>query len=125
MKILNKKVIRYVIAGVLTTLISILSYNIFRNVNINYEVSTILSWIVAVIFAYYINSRFVFQNRNNSFKDFFKFVLCRLLSLGIDLLCMYILVDIISINDRIAKVLVQGIVFVLNYLFSKLIVFKK
>lgn len=125
MKKLNKEVIRYIIAGVLTTGISILTYNIFRNISIGYEASTILSWIVAVIFAYFINNKYVFQNNNSNLKDFFKFVSCRLLSLGIDLLSMYILVDIISVNDRIAKIFVQGIVFILNYLFSKLLVFKK
>lgn len=125
MKKLNKEVIRYIIAGILTTLISILSYNICRNININYETSTVLSWIIAVLFAYFINSLFVFQNKKNNLQEFFKFVFCRLLSLAIEFVCMILMVEILKINDRMAKIVVQGIVFILNYVFSKLIVFKK
>lgn len=125
MKKINNEIIRYIIAGILTTLISILSYNICRNININYEISTIISWIIAVTFAYFINNLFVFQNKKNNLLDFFKFIFCRLLSLGIEFICMILMVEVLKIDDRIAKIIVQGIVFVLNYIFSKLLIFKK
>lgn len=120
-----EEVIRYIIAGVLTTIISIISYNLFRNINIDYKISTILSWILAVIFAYFINKIFVFKKKNNDIKEFINFVFARIISLIIEFISMLIMVDLISINDRLSKLMVQIIVLVLNYIFSKFFVFKK
>lgn len=120
-----EELIKYVIAGVLTTVISIVSYNIFRNIGIYYQICNVLSWICAVIFAYFVNKYYVFKSESKSLKEFISFISCRLLSLGIDMISMFILVDLISINDRISKLIVQVIVLVLNYVFSKLFVFKK
>lgn len=120
-----EEVIRYIIAGILTTIISIISYNLFRNINIDYKISTILSWILAVIFAYFINKIFVFKKKNNDIKEFINFVFARIISLIIEFISMLIMVDLISINDRLSKLMVQIIVLVLNYIFSKFFVFKK
>lgn len=127
MQLLKKyeEVIRYVIAGVLTTIVSLLSYNVFRNINVNYQICTILSWILAVLFAYVVNKFYVFKKEKNSGKEFVNFILARLFSLGIEFVFMIIMVDWIHINDRISKLIVQFIVLVLNYIFSKLYVFKK
>lgn len=127
MNLVNKynEIIKYVIAGILTTIISIVSYNLFRNININYKICTILSWILSVIFAYFVNKIYVFNKRENSLKEFINFVLARLLSLGIEFIFMIFMVDLIKVNDRIAKIFVQFIVLVLNYIFSKFLVFKK
>lgn len=119
------EIIRYIIAGILTTIVSIASYNLLRNINIDYKICTILSWILAVIFAYFINKLFVFKSQKNNIKEFINFILARLLSLFIEFIFMIIMVDLISINDRIAKLIVQFIVLVLNYVFSKFFVFKK
>ena len=119
------EIIRYIIAGILTTIVSIASYNLLRNINIDYKICTILSWILAVIFAYFINKLFVFKSKKNNIKEFINFILARLLSLFIEFIFMMIMVDLISINDRIAKLIVQFIVLVLNYVFSKFFVFKK
>lgn len=119
------EIIRYIIAGILTTIVSIASYNLLRNINIDYKICTILSWILAVIFAYFINKLFVFKSKKNNIKEFINFILARLLSLFIEFIFMIIMVDLISINDRIAKLIVQFIVLVLNYVFSKFFVFKK
>lgn len=119
------EIIRYIIAGILTTIVSIVSYNLLRNINIDYKICTILSWILAVIFAYFINKLFVFKSQKNNIKEFINFILARLLSLFIEFIFMMIMVDLININDRIAKLIVQFIVLVLNYIFSKFFVFKK
>ena len=119
------EIIRYIIAGILTTIVSIASYNLLRNINIDYKICTILSWILAVIFAYFINKLFVFKSQKNNIKEFINFILARLLSLFIEFIFMMIMVDFININDRIAKLIVQFIVLVLNYVFSKFFVFKK
>ena len=124
-----KEIINYLIAGVLTTIVSILSYILFKNIcNIHYIISNILSWIIAVISAYIINSKYVFEsNKKNKGKirEFISFVSCRILSLIIETIAMYLMVDIITINDDISKIIAQFIVLVLNYIFSKFLTFKK
>ncbi|MDD3187657.1 MAG: GtrA family protein [Bacilli bacterium] len=120
-----EEIIKYVIAGVCTTIVSLLVYNLLRNINVDYQVSNVISWICAVTFAYFINKYYVFKNKEKSLIEFFNFVKYRILSLGIEIGSMFILVSMLSINDRISKLIVQVIVQVLNYVFSKLFVFKK
>ena len=124
-----KEIINYLIAGVLTTIVSILSYILFKNIfHIHYIISNIASWIIAVSFAYIINSKYVFEsNKKNKgkVKEFISFVSCRILSLIIETIAMYLMVDIITINDDISKIIAQFIVLILNYIFSKFLTFKK
>ena len=122
-----EEIINYLIFGVLTTLVSILSYAFFtRLINFDYVISNILSWILSVTFAFFTNQKYVFKtSSSNKIKDMFKFYLSRLTSLGIELITMYILVTLLSLNDMISKIIVQFIVIVLNYVLSKLFVFKK
>lgn len=122
-----KEIINYLIAGVLTTIVSILSYVLFKNIfHIYYIISNIISWVIAVTFAYIINSKYVFEsNQKNKRKEFISFVSCRILSLIIETIAMYLMVDIITINDDISKIIAQFIVLVLNYIFSKFLTFKK
>ena len=121
-----KETLRYLIVGVLTTIVSIGSYYIFRLFLTNITLCTILSWICAVLFAYVANRLFVFKSKNNNyFKEFTSFVGSRLFSLLAEIVVMLILTSLIGINDKIAKIIVQFIILVLNYLTSKLFVFKK
>lgn len=122
----HQELVDYLIIGVLTTIVSIISYYIFRVFIDNYIVCTIISWIISVIFAYITNRIIVFKSKdNNIIKEFISFIVSRLLSLGIEIISMAFLVDLLSINDRISKIIVQIIVIVLNYIFSKLFVFKR
>ncbi|MDD6878703.1 MAG: GtrA family protein [bacterium] len=121
-----KEVVNYLIVGGLTTLISVSSYALFRQFINNYMISTSLSWIIAVSFAYIANRIFVFESKNKGvLLEIIKFFGCRLFSLGSEIIVMYILVDLLKINDMISKVIVQFVVLMLNYVFSKIIVFKK
>ena len=120
-----KEAVNYLIVGVLTTVVSIVSYNIFRFVISNYLICTILSWVVAVLFAYITNRTFVFHSKEkNIIKEFIEFIFSRLLSLLAEVAIMYVLVDFLTIGDRISKLIVQVIIIILNYVFSKLFVFK-
>ncbi|MCM1371112.1 MAG: GtrA family protein [Clostridium sp.] len=125
-----QEIINYLIIGVLTTLVSIGAYFIFAKViGINYIVSNVISWTISVAFAYITNKVFVFKNEEKDKKkvliQIYQFVKYRLLSLVIDVLLLYLFVELIKMNDMIAKVINQVIVIVLNYVFSKLFVFKK
>ena len=124
-----QEIINYLIAGGLTVLVTVLSYAFFTKIlHIYYIVSNILAWIVAVIFAYVVNRRFVFQSKSSKkarVKEIRNFFIFRLLSLLIDTILMYLLVDIFRINDLISKMIVQIVVIVLNYIFSKFFIFKE
>ncbi len=129
-----EEIINYIIVGVLTTIVSIASYYFFRfliftkDSNFDIQVCTVISWILAVLFAFVTNKRYVFKSKEkgkSEIIEMFKFYGSRLTTLLIEMLSMYILTDLINVNDKLSKILVQFIVLVLNYLFSKLFVFKK
>ncbi len=135
MKNLYKKyeeIINYLIVGVLTTVVSLSTYYLFASTILNpnnpleLQVANILSWICAVAFAYITNRRYVFKsNNNNKLKELTKFISSRIFSLLLDMLIMFITVSLFKMNDKIAKLLVQVVVTIVNYILSKLIVFKK
>ena len=120
----HEEVINYLIVGVLTTIVSIVSYNLFRFIIESYMVCTVISWVLAVLFAYVTNRRYVFHSKDKNIgKEISKFVSSRILTLLIEMFIMFVCVDLLHINDRIAKLLVQVVVTILNYVFSKLFVF--
>jgi len=127
-----EEIIRYLIIGVLTTIVSLLSYyllvfTVFNpNVAIELQITNIISWLLAVTFAYFTNRKYVFKiSKKSSKKEAIKFYLSRVSTLIIDMLLMYIFVTLLSFNDKIIKLVIQVIITILNYIFSKLIVFKK
>ena len=124
---LKNELILYVIFGVLTTLVNIAGYLFFTKVcGINYIISNILAWILSVLFAYITNRIWVFESTNgNIIKEISLFFGGRLFSSIVDTGLMYLFVDILFINDFISKIIIQIIVVILNYLISRLVVFKK
>ena len=125
-----EEIINYILVGGITTVISILSYFLIRTIlksdtSLNVQISTVFSWVVAVTFAYFANRIFVFKSNNSKKIESVKFITSRIMSLLIEMLVMLILTAVLKINDKIAKILVQFIIVVLNYLFSKIFVFKK
>lgn len=124
------EIISYLIVGALTTMVSIIVYWIFTKLfQVNYMISNIISWIMSVSFAYITNKKFVFKSKCDNKKDvlieIYQFFKYRLFSLIIDVLLMYVFVEVFSIDDMISKIIVQVIIIALNYIFSKLFVFKK
>ena len=125
-----KEIVMYLIFGVLTTLVNIISYYIFtRVVPLGEYISNIIAWIISVSFAFVTNKLFVFDSKSKKAKTLLKeltsFITFRLLSLGIDMGSMYVMISLLKFNDMIAKIIANGIVIILNYLFSKLFIFKK
>ena len=128
----NKEIINYLIIGVLTTIVSLVSYYLLTitildplNV-IELQIANIISWILSVLFAYVTNRKYVFASKNKNIKkEISKFVSSRLTTLFIDMLLMALFVSILNFNDKVIKLIVQIIVIVLNYIFSKLFVFKE
>ena len=122
----NEEVWNYLIVGFLTTLVSISSYAFFSIViNIDYVTSTLLSWVFAVTFAYFTNRWFVFKSKEKKIPEFISFSGSRIITLVLDVVLMIIMVSWLLINDFIAKLIVQVVVTVSNYVISKFFVFKK
>lgn len=120
----------YLIFGGFTTIINIVAYFILaRLLMINYQISTIIAWILSVLFAFITNKLFVFESKNNSkkedLKEMISFFSFRILSLGLDMVCMYLMVQLIRMDDLIAKIIANVLVVIANYIFSKLFIFKK
>lgn len=140
-----KELIKYIIFGVLTTLVSLLSFKLFDFLlgEKLYLVSNVLSWICSAAFAFVTNKVWVFGSKSRSVKvllrESLSFAGARLFSLGVEELGLWLLVSAIgmgqmqplqifsvSINgNMIAKVIMQVVVVILNYVFSKFIIFKK
>ncbi len=127
-----EEIINYLIVGGLTTVIGIGTYYLFVNTFLNatnaieLQIANILSWICAVAFAYFTNRIFVFKSKSKKYlKEVTTFVVSRIATLLSDMLIMFLLVTIITTDDLIAKIISQIIVIVLNYIFSKIFVFKK
>lgn len=125
-----KGIIFYGIFGVITTVINIAAYALcYKVLGIANVPSVIIAWTVAVIFAFVTNKLWVFESKSMDKKtviaEFIKFMCARLATGGLDLLIMYIGVDVMHGPDVILKAASNIIVIILNYVFSKLIVFKK
>lgn len=127
----NKEIINYLIVGVLTTVVSLGVYYaavLFLNPEdaFQLQIANILSWIAAVTFAYFTNRKYVFESENtNLLKEAAKFYLSRVSTLLMDMAIMFVGVTILAFNDKIVKLVVQVVVIVANYVFSKLFVFTK
>ena len=128
----HREIINYLIVGGLTTLVSLGTYYACvltfldpRNA-IQLQAANIISWIAAVVFAYFTNRRFVFDSHDpNMIREGAAFFASRIGTLLMDMGTMFLLVTVIGMNDKIAKLIVQVIVTVGNYIFSKYLVFRK
>lgn len=127
-KAVNRETISYVIFGILTTIVNFISYDgLYRLIKSNLTANW-MAWVIAVTFAYLVNKWSVFRSRSNSLMDelakMVKFYGARLLSLGVEQLGLYILVERLGIYRWLGKGALSIIVIILNYIFSKLYIFK-
>ncbi|MDO0469775.1 GtrA family protein [Clostridioides difficile] len=120
--------ILYLFFGALTVLINIITYLFFtRIINFTFLVSNFLAWSIAVLFSYITNKFFVFKSEKTEFffllKEFISFLSCRLFSGFVEILLMYLMIDLLSLNDILVKISTNIIVIILNLIFSKIVVF--
>ena len=127
----NKEIINYLIFGVLTTVVSFVVYFIFAKVfKIDEVISNVISWFFSVLFAFITNKLYVFESKETGkktlLKEIISFYLARLFT-GVvcDLSVFALMVKTFKINDVLSKLVTQVIVIILNYVLSKLIVFRK
>ena len=119
----------YLFFGGCTTLINILTFFICRQLKIGISVSNIIAWTVAVIFAFITNKLFVFDSKNMSKKVVMRetigFFIARVISLGIDMGIIHLMINVMKIHELISKVVSNIVVIIVNYIFSKVFIFKK
>ena len=124
-----KEGLLYLFFGGCTTLINIISFIIFRQFKLSVDVSNVIAWLIAVIFAFITNKLFVFDSKNTDRKTVMKetisFLIARVISLGIDTGLLHLMIDFMKIHEVIAKVISNIVVIIVNYIFSKLFIFKK
>ena len=119
------EVLSYLFFGGCTTLINIITFWVLRLLKIGIYASNVVAWIVSVLFAFITNKLFVFESKGNALKEGISFFIFRLLSLVFDMGIMYLLVDVFNWNDLLSKVLANIFVIIINYVFSKIFIFKK
>ncbi len=127
----HREIIAYLIVGVLTTVVSWIVYALLRlvldmNDPVQVQIAVFMRWFAGVLFAYFTNRKYVFQSRDpKMLLEFLKFVGSRVTTLLSDMFIMWLMVSVLGINDWIATVTSAVVVTVLNYIFSKMLVFRK
>lgn len=125
-----KELILYVFFGGLTTLVNWGSYWVLADVfHVPYLWATAIAQILSILFAYVTNRVWVFESRAKGFTAVFwemvRFFGCRGASFVLDLVCMRVGVGGLHVNDKVMKLLSNVIVIIVNYVFSKVFVFRK
>lgn len=119
--LLRSETFRYLVFGILTVVVNIVAYRILSLWMAPLPANT-LAFFIAVFFAYYTNTHFVFQVSFTK-KNFFQFMAMRIGTIFLDDGGMFLLL-FWGWNDFLAKCIVNGAIIVLNYLFSKLVIFR-
>ncbi len=122
-----REIILYLIFGVLTTGVSILSFALFQTMlSVHELIANIFSWILAVLFAYVTNRIWVFKSTSDAFlKEMVTFFCSRLSTLFVEEFLLFVGISLFHYNSLLIKTIAQVIIIILNYLLSKLFVFAK
>lgn len=119
------EVLSYLFFGGCTTLVNIVTFWVLRLLKIGVYTSNVVACIISVLFAFITNKLFVFESKGNTIKQGISFFGFRLLSLVFDMGIMYLLIDVFNVNDLLSKIITNIFVIIINYIFSKVFIFKK
>jgi len=125
-----REIIVYLITGGITTVINFAVFFIFTNIfRIHYVASNVIAWAAAVIAAFVMNKLIVFNDGDMSgmtlLKQLSSFVSFRIVSGVMETGLLIVFVEYMKLNENIVKIFVSVLVVVLNYIFSKLVIFRK
>ncbi len=153
-KLVTHEMITYILFGILTTAVNLLTFYLFKKLFISigwdgifnsllpensslhklfiggtdYLDANFIAWVAGVIFAFVTNKLWVFESKSwkpsVAAKEFTGFVGARVFSFVIETIMMFVLVTLLSCNELIAKLIVGVVVIIINYIFSKLLIFK-
>ncbi|CCF30717.1 GtrA family protein [Weissella confusa] len=123
-----KALILYGIFGVTTTIINVVSYALLLFIGINVQIAVVVSWLLAVIVAYFTNRVWVFNSgavtKLELLREFISFMLARLATLVVEMVIIWFGVQLLNQDPIVWKIIDNIVVIILNYIISKLIVFK-
>lgn len=129
-----REIIVYIIVGGLTTVVNFVVFyfcklTIGTSTALTMNISNIIAWVIAVLFAFVANKLYVFNSKSLQkavvLKEFSGFVTARVFSLGAEAVIMNVGILILLIPDMICKLFAQVVIVIMNYFFSKFIIFKK
>ena len=119
--------IRYFVVGVVTTLISWITFKIFRILlpTVNENISNILSILIAIVCSYFMNREYVFKSKEkNKLKEFGSFLYGRLACMVLEEAFFFVMIEFTNVDEMIVKMMGSAIAMVVNYLLSRFFVFK-
>lgn len=123
-----KEQILYLFFGGLTTLISIGVFAFFtKEIPLDELIANIISWVIAVLFAFVTNRLWVFESAKDKgiIKQILSFYAGRLATLGVEEVLLLVFIKLLSLNSIAVKTTAQIVVIILNYIISKIFIFKK
>jgi len=129
-KFLTKEVITYGIFGVLTTVVNLITFYIMTNIlSLEENLSNAIAIVVAILFAYFTNRKWVFNSDAETFKEklneFGKFILGRAFSMIVELIGFFVMFNILGIQEFVSKIVISVIIIIMNFFISKFFAFKK
>jgi len=128
-KLLNKETINYLIFGVLTTIISNVTFNLARYIGFEVFSANLISNVLAITFAFFTNKIFVFES--TSWKPLFvlgeiaKFFSTRFIAVFLETVLLVLLVNVLGFNDTLMKMFTSVLLIITNYVLSKWFIFRK
>jgi len=127
-KLYQNQIVRYIFFGGCTTLVNLVSYGVLRYLfGVDILRASFVSILLSILFAYAVNKLFVFESKKDSLKELLKeccsFIGMRLISMFAEIFGTVLLSCVWGVPDMIAKLLMQVVVLVMNFVFSKLVVF--
>jgi len=126
---INRETITYAVAGGMTTAVNFISYEGLYRLGVPNLTANALAWVIAVTFAYIVNKINVFRSHSTDVKEeatkISKFFGLRIITLGVEQAGMFLFVERLGLHRLIVKAGLAVIVIVLNYLFSKLFIFRR
>lgn len=125
-RLLSKsQLVRYVLAGGMTTAVNYVIYFSLTMVGVNYIVANSISWLGAVIFSFAVNRSLVFKVSESIVRQFCEFAALRLATLAIENVLLYVMVEFISAGEGVSKLAVSVLTVALNYFACKYKIFAK
>lgn len=154
-KLFTKEIITYIFFGVLTTVVNLATFYVFKKLFISigwdgvfnaiipedsailklfsggsdYLDANAIAWVVGVVFAFVTNKLWVFESKSwkpsVAGKEFTGFLGARVFSFVVETLMMFVMVSLLTWNEFVSKIIVGVVVVIINYVFSKLLIFKK
>ncbi len=125
-----RELLMYGIVGVMTTVINMVVFWVFTEpLPIHYTVANVIAWVVAVVFAFFANKMFVFENHGWTpavvLHEAVTFFLSRAASLVVDMAGMALMISVLHCEEMLSKFVVNVLVILINYVLGKFWVFNK